>query len=362
MRYPINIPHLYAEDKAYAKEAIDSGWISAKGPYVERLENEFAKWCNRSYATTVSNGSSALLTALYALNLPKGSEVILPATTIVSCYNAIVQNGLKPVFADVYPDTWTITPASVADKITDNTSAILVVDLYGNMVNTEHIANVARSSGLKIIEDAAEAHGAYDKNYRAGQFGDVSIFSFYANKIVTSGEGGMLLTDDVGILNRAKNFKNLFFSDQKLYCNTDVGYNLRMTNVQCAMALGQLENVETTIQHRRRIAARYNENFKDSINIKLPVEKPGHRNVYWYYSILLTSGRDKVMRALDDAEIDYRSFFKPLHKQEFVNTRDSLPVSEYLYTHGLNLPTYNDLTNEDIDYISAVVLQALENE
>ena len=365
MKYPINIPNLYKEDRTYAKQAIDTGWISSAGPMVKQFEDEFSDWVNRRYGCTMSNGSSALVAAVHSLNLPKGSEIILPSTTIVSCYNAIVQNGMKPVFADVELDTWNISADSIISKVTSNTKAVMVVDLYGNMVDTERIKNVAEMFKLKIIEDAAEAHGAYDSKYVAGQFGDVSTFSFYSNKIITTGEGGILVTDDEEIFERASNFKNLCFEDRKSYTHSGVGYNFRMTNVQAGLGLGQLENVEKTIKERRRVAERYNSNLMQFNNITLPTEKIDTRNVYWYYSILIEDDkdnfqlRDKVATRLEENGIDYRFFFKPLHLQPFINEKEKFKNSEYIYETGINLPTYSTLRNDDIDWICSKIKEVL---
>ena len=359
MKYPINIPHLFPEDKKYALEAIETGWISSAGPMVEKFETEFSKFCNRKYAVSVSNGSCALLVAVSSLKLPKGSEVILPSTTIISCYNAIVQSGLVPVFCDVDLDTWTISPDSIEDKISNNTSAIMVVDLYGNMVDVDRIKDIADRYDLKIIEDAAEAHGASYKDVVAGSFGDVSIFSFYSNKIITTGEGGMVVTDDLDIYTEAVNMKNLYFHNRNKYIHTDIGYNFRMTNIQAALGLGQLENVDYTISDRRRVANHYNSRL-ENIQIQLPVEKEGFFNVYWYYSILIKKDIQLVINNLKKNGIDYRHFFRPIHKQSFIRSVDTLPNSEYLHLVGINLPTYTRLSNRDIDFICDKILEVME--
>tara|TARA_Y100000592_G_scaffold14898_1_gene21614 strand:+ start:2754 stop:3836 length:1083 start_codon:yes stop_codon:yes gene_type:complete len=360
MKYPINIPHLYEEDKKYATEAIKTGWISSAGPMVKKFEDEFSKFCDRKYAVSVSNGSCALLVAVASLKLPKGSEVILPSTTIISCYNSIVQNDLVPVFCDVDLDTWTICPDSIEEKINDKTSAIMVVDLYGNMINVDRIKSIAKDNNLKVIEDAAEAHGAKYKDIVAGSFGDVSIFSFYSNKIITTGEGGMVVTDDLDIYQNAVNMKNLYFENREKYIHSDIGYNFRMTNVQAGLGLGQLENVNKTIEHRRRIAKRYNERLRNNKYIQLPIEKENFFNVYWYFSILIKENKKLVIDNLTKNKIGYRHFFKPLHTQSFINAMDMIPNSEYLHSVGINLPTYNDLTNDDIDFICDKILEVLE--
>tara|TARA_Y100000310_G_C20699729_1_gene828596 strand:+ start:2640 stop:3755 length:1116 start_codon:yes stop_codon:yes gene_type:complete len=369
MKYPINIPHLFKEDKKYAHEAIESGWISAQGPFVKKFEKRMADYCGRKYATTISNGSCALLTAVKSLKLPPKSEVILPATTFISCYNAIVQAGLVPVICDVDLHKWTICPFDLQRKITPKTKAIMVVDLYGLMVNTEKIQAIAKHHNLKIIEDAAEAHGASHLDVKAGGFGDVSIFSFYSNKIITTGEGGMLLTDDEDIFEEALAIKNSYFDDdRRQYNNTNMGYNFRFNNVAAALGVGQLENINYTIKRRKEIAHRYNFHFNSYPFFQTPFEDAHYKNVFWYYSLLINDDlcfrktralKNNIIKNLELNKIDYRHFFKPLHKQPFIDSKIILPVSEFLYAGGLNLPTYTQLKDKDIDFISNVIKEVL---
>jgi perosamine synthetase len=355
---PISIPYLYEEDKQLAIKAIQDGFI-ANGKQISEFEEKFASYCNRKYGVTCSNGTVALYLAIKALNLPEGSEVILPSMTIMSCLTAIVENSLTPVFCDINPITWNIDIESVRSKITPNTSALIVVDTYGLTVNVDEINKLKQDyPNIKVIEDASEAHGSNYKGIKAGSVGDISTFSFYANKIITTGEGGMVLTDDEETYQRLLLLKNLNFTHRKKYIHSDAGWNFRLTNLQCCLGLGQLQNIDKTIEQRRRIAERYNNNLKH-VHIQLPFEDENNYNVYWYYSILVKSNYDNVLKSLDDNGIDYRHFFYPLHLQPFMKTNISLPVSQYVAEQGLILPTFTELTNNQIDFISETILKQL---
>jgi len=355
---PISIPYLYEEDKQLAIKAIQDGFI-ANGKQISEFEEKFASYCNRKYGVTCSNGTVALYLAIKALNLPEGSEVILPSMTIMSCLTAIVENSLTPVFCDINPITWNIDIESVRSKITPNTSVLIVVDTYGLTVNVDEINKLKQDyPNIKVIEDASEAHGSNYKGIKAGSVGDISTFSFYANKIITTGEGGMVLTDDEETYQRLLLLKNLNFTHRKKYIHSDAGWNFRLTNLQCCLGLGQLQNIDKTIEQRRRIAERYNNNLKH-VHIQLPFEDENNYNVYWYYSILVKSNYDNVLKSLDDNGIDYRHFFYPLHLQPFMKTNISLPVSQYVAEQGLILPTFTELTNNQIDFISETILKQL---
>ena len=355
---PISIPYLYEEDKQLAIKAIQDGFI-ANGKQISEFEEKFASYCNRKYGVTCSNGTVALYLAIKALNLPEGSEVILPSMTIMSCLTAIVENSLTPIFCDINSITWNVDIESVRNKITPNTSALIVVDTYGLTVNVDEINKLKQDyPNIKVIEDASEAHGSNYKGIKAGSVGDISTFSFYANKIITTGEGGMVLTDDEETYQRLLMLKNLNFTNRKKYIHSDAGWNFRLTNLQCCLGLGQLQNIDKTIEHRRRIAKRYNRNLSH-VHIQLPFEDKDNYNVYWYYSILVKSNHDNVLKALDENGIDYRHFFYPLHLQPFIKTNVSLPTSQYVSGQGLILPTFTELTNDQIDFISETILKQL---
>lgn len=352
---PIFEPYLYKETKQLAKKAIDSGYI-ANGPNIELFENEFSKFCDRQYGVTCCNGTVALYLAIKALDLPKGSEVILPSMTILSCLTAITENELKPVFCDIDPITYNVDFKSLETKITHNTSAILIVNTYGLLVDVDKLKQFKSTySHIKIIEDASESHGATYKDIKAGSLGDISTFSFYINKLVTTGEGGIVLTNNKEIYDRLLMLRNLNFIDRKKYIHSDIGFNFRMTNVQCAIGLGQLHNIDKTIKERKRIAYTYNKFFKNNSNIIIPFENKDYNNVYWYYSIVILKNYNKVLEELNNNQIDYRHFFHPLHKQPFINSNEIISKSEYSFKNGILLPIYNKLTYKQIKNITEII-------
>jgi perosamine synthetase len=357
---PISIPHLYKEDKKYAQQAIKDNFIG-QGPNIAKFEVEIAKLANRRFAVTCSNGTTALYMALKSLDLPKGSEVILPSMTIVSCLTAILENGLIPIFCDVDPNTWNVSFDSIRDKITNNTSAIIIVDTYGLIVNPDELSKFREQNPkIFVLEDASEAHGGSYWKHKAGSLGNISTFSFYSNKIVTTGEGGAVMTDDPKLYDKLLAIRNLNFTERKKYIHSESGWNFRLNNLSCSIGLGQIENIDKTIKNRKRIAKRYNDNFKACANIQLPYQANGFDNVYWYYAIVIKNNRyDKLLETLDNNGIDYRHFFHPLHKQPFINSKETLPISEHLYKKGLILPTYTGLKNKDIDFICKIVLNIL---
>jgi len=356
---PIAVPKLNKKEKKLAIRAIKNGNI-AHGEHIEEFEKKFSEFCSRKYGVTCSNGTTALYIAVKALNLPKGSEVILPSMTILSCLTAITENNLSPVFCDIDSKTLNVDFDSIVKKITSKTSAIIVVNTYGLMVDVDAISKIKKDyPHIKIIEDASESHGARYKDIIAGSIGDISTFSFYANKIITTGEGGMVLTDDEDVYASLLKLRNLNFLDRKKYIHSDVGFNFRMTNIQCAMGIGQLENIKKTIKHRRRIAKKYNKCFKDNLYITTPFEDDIYYNVYWYYTIRVTKNYDEVLNALTENEIDYRHFFYPLHKQSFINSKEKLKNCEDAFSTGIILPTFSDLTSKQIRFISETIINAI---
>ena len=355
---PIYKPFIYENAKQYAKDAIDAGDI-AQGPFIDSFERTFASYCDRSYGVTCSNGTIALYMAIKALELPAGSEVIIPSMTIVSCLTAITENGLKPVFCDIDTQTYNIDFTSAQTKVTHNTSAIVVVNTYGLVVDIDHLqAFRAANPHIKVIEDASESHGAYGSNkVKAGSLGDISTFSFYTNKIVSMGEGGIVLTNNQDTYSRLLSIRNLNFIDRKKYIHSHAGFNFRLPNLQCAIGLGQLENIDETITHRRRVANQYNQHFQDISHLQIPQEPDGYLNVYWYYALVVHHNYDQVLRALEDNNIDYRHFFYPLHKQPFMSDSEVQINSEKSFEKGILLPIFNELSSEDIEFISKTIIQ-----
>lgn len=356
----ISIPHLYKEDKNYAIKAIKDNFIS-QGPNILQFEKKIAELADRRYAVTCSNGTAALYMAIKALDLPKGSEVILPSMTIISCLTAVLENDLTPVFCDVNPDTWNVCFDSVRDKVTDKTSALIIVDTYGLIIDVSKLFKFREQyPDIFVIEDASEAHGGKYWEHKAGSLGNISTFSFYSNKIVTTGEGGAVMTDDTQLYEKLLAIRNLNFIERKKYIHSESGWNFRLNNLSCSIGIGQIENIDKTIKDRKRIANRYNNKLKKCSSIQLPFEELGYENVYWYYAIVINSIEyNKLLENLDANGIDYRHFFHPIHKQPFINSKETLAVSEHLHKNGIILPTYTGLKNKDIDFICKIVLETL---
>lgn len=262
---PVNEPLFGGNEKKYLNECIDTGWISSEGPFVKKFEEMFSNYLDCSYGIAICNGTAAIEVALHALGVTKGDEVILPSFTIISCANAILNLGAKPVLVDIEPKTWTMDPSQIEAKITSKTKVIMVVHIYGHPVNMDPVLEIAKNKNIKILEDAAEVHGAeyYSKKSGAwkkcGSMGDAAATSFYANKIITTGEGGMVVTNNPEVSERAKNYRNLYFGSSERFCHDNFGYNFRMTNLQAAVGVAQLEQIEKFISIKRKFGEYYRE-------------------------------------------------------------------------------------------------------
>ena len=277
---PVNQPLLTGNEKQYLNECIETGWISSEGPFVKQFEEKFAQRVNRRFGIAVCNGSMALDAAIAALNIQPGDEVILPTFTIISCGAAIVRAGAIPVVVDCHPETWNMEAAAVKAKITEKTRAIMVVHIYGLPVDIDPILDLAQEYHLKIIEDAAEMHGQTYKGQPCGSFGDISTFSFYPNKHVTTGEGGMIVTDDPELSDRCRSLRNLCFQPQKRFVHEELGWNLRMTNLQAAVGLAQLEQLDKFIHRKREMGKLYTALLSDIPGLQLPVPKTDYAQEY----------------------------------------------------------------------------------
>lgn len=369
---PVCEPVYLGNEEKYVMEAVQSKWISSKGYFVKEFEEQFSEYCNCKYGITTTSGTSALHLAMKAIGLQKGDEVILPTFTIASVLFAVLYCQAKPVFVDIDTDTWNISVDSIERKITSKTKAIVAVHTYGHPVEMATLGELAKKYELKIIEDAAEAHGAEYKGQKCGSIGTVGCFSFYANKIITTGEGGMLVTSDSEIADRCRYYKNLCFptKGERDYFHQDVGYNYRMTNVQAALGVAQLENISTFIQRRRDNAYQYNNLLKEIPGIQLPAEQAYAKNVYWMYGIVIDSkkfgrSRDEVKDILKKAGVETRYFFRPLHEQEAWKNHDQYEASNDMYPNaqlvsenGLILPSGSGLEGKDITYICEIILEA----
>ena len=370
LRVPVNEPNLIGNEKKYLNECIDTGWISFEGPFVKKFEAGMAALTNREYAISVCNGSVALDTAILALEIGEGDEVIMPTFTIMSCAAAVARVGGKAVFIDSDLYTWNMNVDEKKKKITAKTKAIMIVHIYGLPVDVDPILEIAQKYGLYVIEDAAEMHGQTYKGRPCGSFGDISTFSFYPNKHITCGEGGMLVTDNHKLAERCSLIRNLFFSPQKRYVHEELGYNFRMTNMQAAIGLAQLEKIDDTVLKKRWIGKKYTELLADLQEfIILPVEKTEYAmNIYWVYGILLTEkvkvNAEVIMRKLAERGIGTRGFFYPLHKQPvFIKQNlyitEKYPNAEYLADKGFYLPSGLTLNEEQILYVAETLREVL---
>lgn len=365
MFVPVNMPVFNGNEKKYLMDCIDTGWISSAGAYIERFEEGIAQFVGQKYGVAVSNGTTALEDAVLALNLPKGSEVILPDFTIISCVQAIVKAGLIPVPVDCTLDTWNLDVSKVEEKICEKTKAIMVVHIYGLPVDMNAVWALAKKYNLLIIEDAAEAHGQTYLGKPCGGLGDISIFSFFPNKHITSGEGGMVMTSNEYYYERAKQVRNLFFDSERRYIHSEFGSNFRMTNMQAAVGLAQLEQIEKTIVRKREIGRFYQESLSCIDTIQLPVAKTDYaENIYWVFGIVMKDSdrkADEVMKKLGERGIGTRHFFYPIHKQpalikEGCCTSKQLDDSQfknsnYICEHGFYIPSGLGLTLEEQKYV-----------
>jgi len=354
---PVNEPYIGKKEIEYVLDCLKTGWISSTGKYIQEFEEKWAAYCGMKYGIAVSNGTTALETAMACIELNPGDEVIMPTFTIISCALAIIRNRAIPVLVDAEPDTWCMDVTHIEEKITSKTKAIMPVHIYGHPVDMDPIIELARKYNLKIIEDAAEAHGAEYKGRRCGSLGDISCFSFYANKIITTGEGGMLLTNSEEYAEKARSYRNLCFRRDRRFYHTELGSNFRLTNLQAAVGLGQLERIDELIEKKRWIGDIYNKGLKDVPGISLPVEKSWARNVYWMYGIVLDEATEMnasdFANALHKRGVDTRPFFLGMHEQPIFHEmgffkNDHYPVAERFARQGLYLPSGLTLTEEQI--------------
>jgi perosamine synthetase len=352
---PVAEPALGDKELEYVVDCVKSGWVSSLGKYVRDFEQGFADFCEVQYGVATFNGTVALHLLVATLNLGPGDEVIMPSLTYVATANAVRYTGATPIFIDSEPETWNLDPTGVLGAITPQTKAIIAVHLYGHPVDMDPLRAIAAEHGLLLLEDAAEAHGARYKGRRVGSLGDAAIFSFYGNKIITTGEGGIIVTNNQQWAERAFFLENQGRYADNPYWHPEVAYNYRMTNIQAAIGLAQLERIDHMIAIRRRNADHYNRRLAGLPGLRLPPNKEWAENVYWMYSVIVEDGfglaRDAVRTRLRAAGIDTRPFFYPVHTLPMYETGQSLPVAEALGRRGINLPSAATLTAEQIDYI-----------
>jgi len=363
---PVSEPLLSGRESEYVAACLKTGWISSSGTFIEQFEQQWSRFCGRKYGISVCNGTVALQAAVAALGLAEGDEVIMPTFTIISCASAILYCGGTPVLVDVDPRTWTMDVARVEDKITSRTKAIMVVHIYGHPTDMDPIVALAERHGLTIIEDAAEAHGAEYLSgrksaasawRRCGSFGLASCFSFYANKLITTGEGGMVLTDDAALAERLRSLRNLYLQPARRFAHEELGFNFRFTNMQAAIGVAQLERVDQIVEKKRWIGREYTKRLEGIPVLQLPVEESWARSVYWMYGVVLSekTGMDAAgfAKALADRGIETRPFFLGMHEQPVFKRRglfhgEKYPVAERLAQQGLYLPSGLALTEEQL--------------
>ncbi len=368
---PVNVPKIFNQEKINVKKCLDTGWISSEGKYVKKFEESFSKYNKRIFGVAVSSGTAALEIGMKSLNLKKGDEVIIPTFSIISTALCVLKLGLKPVLVDSNIYTWNMDSDQVIKKITKKTKAIIITHIYGFPVDMKKILAIAKRKNIKIIEDSAEMIGQTYFKKRCGTFGDLSTFSFYANKHITTGEGGMILTNNKKIYNKCKSLRNLCFGiGTKKFNHDDIGWNYRMTNVQAAIGCGQLKNISWIIRRKRQIGKRYIFILKNCNKIYIqPYKLSYSKNIFWVFGILLKKNanisRDQVIKKLLKHNIQTRNFFYPMHKQKIFKKmklftkRHKFPNSDCLSKKGFYLPSGLGITNVEIDFVAKTLLKIL---
>lgn len=361
---PVSEPFLGERERQYLLDAFDSGWISSAGPYIERLERAFASFCGVTHAVAVSNGTVALHLALHALGIAEGDEVIVPDLTFVATGNVVLHAHAVPVIVDVDPETWCMDPAAFERAITDKTRVVIPVHLYGHPADMERINAIARARGVTVIEDAAEAHGAQIGARRVGSFGRCAAFSFYGNKIMTTGEGGMVTTNDAELAERLRFLRDHGMSRSRRYWHTEVGFNYRMTNLQAAIGLAQLEQIDLLIRLRREVVERYRRNLAGVPGLSLNPCRAGVTNTYWMACLRCAGWNEErraaAMTVLREKGVDTRPFFYPLSAMPmYAGARHDTPTAHLVSPTGINLPSSAKLSPEQVDRVSERVLDVV---
>jgi perosamine synthetase len=359
IKIPVYQPELNWNEKLYVNECLDTTWISSKGRFINEFESKFADFVGVNYAASVSNGTVALHLAMIALGIGPGDEVIVPSLTYISSVNAIVYVGATPIFIDSLPDTWQMDPDDLKRKISVRTKAVMAVHLYGHPCEIELVNEICKTNGLFLIEDCAEALGSKYGNRHVGTYGDISTFSFYGNKTITTGEGGMVVTNDETLFDRSVHFKGQGLAKHRQYWHDVIGYNYRMTNICAAIGLAQLEQIDGFLKRKRDIAKFYEQNI---INPKIDFhyEKSGVTHSYWMCSILTPNSnlREELRENLALEGIETRPLFYPVHTMPMYSQKYlKIPVAESLGWRGINLPSYPGLSNEDLGLICGIINQ-----
>lgn len=364
---PVNEPLLDGNEKKYLIECIDTGWISSEGPFVNKLEEGMAAYVGRKYGVAVCNGSVALDLVVDVLRLQEGDEVIIPAFTIISCAAALVRKGIKPVLVDSKADTWNMDVSLIEEKITPRTKAIMVVHLYGLPVDMDPVLELAKKYQLYIIEDGAEAHGLEYKGVKCGSFGTITAMSFYPNKHITTGEGGIVMTNDYELAERSRSFRNLCHKQGQRFVHEELGYNFRMSNIQAAVGVAQLEKIEEHLSRKRVMGKFYQDALQNCKKLQLPVKKTEYsENLYWVFGLVLPQESKMTaltaMKKLEKKGIGCRPFFYPMHQQPVFRHMgfyrgEKYPIAEWLGEKGFYIPSGLTLTEEQMKYITEQVIE-----
>lgn len=359
IKYPVYRPSLEGNEKKYVNECLDSTWISSKGKFVKKFEDSFKEYINIQYATGVCNGTVALHLALLTLGIRKDDEVIVPTFTYISPVNVVAYTGATPMFVDSLPDTWQMDPEDIMKKITQKTKAILVVHLYGHPCDMDKICKIAKENNIFVIEDTSESFGSKYKEKYAGTIGDIGTFSFFGNKTITTGEGGMVVSNDKTLFDRIVHFKEQGLAKYREYWHDVVGYNYRMTNVCAAIGLAQLERADEIIAKKRKISEWYDEYLKN-LPIETHKESENILHTYWMYNILVNNSqvREELRNYLADKGIETRPTFYPIHTMPmYCKQYQRFPVAENLSWRGINLPSYPGLEKKDIKAIVKIIIE-----
>ena len=362
---PVNTPLLAGNEKKYLCECIDTGWISSEGPFVSRFESELATYTSRRHAITVTNGTVALDIAIEALGLNAGDEIIVPSFTIISCINAILKLGLVPRFVDCDLDTFNFDVHGIREALSISTKAIMVVHIFGLSVDMDPILQLAKENNLYVIEDAAEVIGQTYKGRMCGSFGDVSTMSFYPNKHITTGEGGAILTNDDVIATKMKSLKNLCFQSEKRFVHESLGTNARMTNIQAALGVAQLEQIDRFLEIKRALGLYYLEKLQNIPDLQLPTRATKYcNNIFWVFPLVLSSIELKVglQDFLNASGVGTRPFFYPLNLQPLLpdfgfEIVDNCPNAKFLYDHGFYIPSGLGLSFSDQERVSSLIVE-----
>jgi perosamine synthetase len=366
--FPVSIPYVSHNDIGNVNKALKDGWISSDGPNVKKFEEKFSKYVERKYSIAVSNGTAALEIAIKALGIKKDDEVIIPNFTIISNALAVIKQQAKPVLIDCSSDDWNIKIEDIEKKINKKTKAIIITHIYSFANDMDKILKICKKKKILIIEDAAEVLGLKYKGKKCGSFGDISTFSFYANKQITTGEGGMISVNNQKLYRKCKELRNLCFGKVNRFNHDDIGWNYRMTNIQASLGLSQIKNINKIVKKKMEIGKKYYFNLLKNKNIKiLPPKNSNSKNIYWVVGIVIRNKKflaSEVAKKLKKFGIMTRPFFWPMHEQDIFKKmklfkKSKFPNSSYIARYGLYLPSYYKLKNNEIDYISKIVNKVL---